>query len=157
MNLLALFIALSIVNVILSTLKSIITINGGKLAAAAINAVYFGLYTVVIIYMTCELSLLLKVAITAVTNFIGVFVVKWIEEKARKDKLWKVEMTVYNSQAEKLHQDLESFNIPHNYIPDIGKWTIFNCYCATQKESAFIKKIATQNHAKFFVSETKNL
>ena len=156
-ELLLLFIVLNAVNVVIQTIKSLCTIKCGKLVAAIANALAYGLYTVVVIYMVCELPLLWKVVIVGVCNFVGVFIVKWIEEKARKDKLWKVEMTVYNIDAEQLHKELDRLPIPHNFIPNIGKWSIFNVYCSTQKESAEVKQIALFYNAKYFVSETKIL
>ena len=107
--------------------------------------------------MVCDLDLWIKVAVVGGANLVGVFIVKWVEEASRKDRLWKVEMTVPTAIAEKMIADLESFNIPHNYIPNVGKYTIFNCYCATQKESAFVKEVAYRNKAKFFVTESKSL
>ena len=156
-ELLLLFIVLNAVNVVIQTIKSLCTIKCGKLVAAIANALAYGLYTVVVIYMVCELPLLWKVVIVGVCNFVGVFIVKWIEEKARKDKLWKVEMTVYNIDAEQLHKELDRLAIPHNFIPNIGKWSIFNVYCSTQKESAEVKQIGLFYNAKYFVSETKIL
>ena len=47
MNLLLVFIGLNIVNVIIQTIKSIATIKCGKGVASLVNAVAFGLYTVV--------------------------------------------------------------------------------------------------------------
>ena len=107
--------------------------------------------------MVCDLDLWIKVAVVGGANLVGVFIVKWVEEVSRKDRLWKVEMTVPTAIAGKMVDDLESFNIPHNCIPNVGKYTIFNCYCATQKESAFVKDIADRNKAKFFVTESKSL
>ena len=156
-ELLLLFIVLNAVNVVIQTIKSLCTIKCGKLVAAIANALAYGLYTVVVVYMVCELPLLWKVVIVGLCNFVGVFIVKWIEEKARKDKLWKVEMTVYNIDAEQLHKELNRLAIPHNFIPNIGKWSIFNVYCSTQKESAEVKQIALFYNAKYFVSETKIL
>ena len=157
MSLLTVFILLNIVNVIIQTIKSLCTVKAGKTVAALVNAVAYGFYTIVVIYMVCDLNLWIKVAIVGGANLIGVFIVKWVEEASRKDRLWKVEMTVPTAIAEKMIADLESFNIPHNYIPNVGKYTIFNCYCATQKESAFVKNIAERNKAKFFVTESKSL
>ena len=93
MNLFVLFIILQISNVIMQTIKSIATVKCGKTVAAAVNAITFGLYTIVLVYMNCDLSLWEKVIITAATNFVGVWIVKWIEEKMRKDKLWLVQAT----------------------------------------------------------------
>ena len=96
MELLIIFIALNIVNVILQTVKSLATVKCGKVAAAIVNAVAYGLYTIVLVYTMCDLPLMWKASIVALCNFIGVYVVKLIEEKARKDKLWKVEATIQN-------------------------------------------------------------
>lgn len=157
MNLLIIFIVANIFNVIIQTIKSICTIKCGKGVAALVNALAYGFYTYVVILMVADLPLLTKCIIVGLCNLVGVYVVKWAEERARKAKLWKVELTVRNEEAQKLHEDLERFNIPHNYIPNVGKWTIFNAYCATQKESHFTKEIANKAHAKYFVTETKEL
>jgi uncharacterized protein YebE (UPF0316 family) len=157
MKLLTIFIVANLVNVIIQTIKSIATIKCGKVAAAIVNGLAYGFYTYIVILMSADLPLLAKCFIIGGCNLIGVYVVKLFEEKVRKDKLWKIELTVKNENANKLHEDLASFGIPHNYIENIGKWTIFNCYCATQKESAFVKEICDRNHAKYFVSETKIL
>lgn len=155
-KLLLVFIVLNIANVIIQTVKSIATVKCGKVAAAVINAVAYGLYTIVTVYLMCELDLYLKAGIVALCNLVGVYVVKLIEEKARKDKLWKVEMTLPPEYAEKVHTMLQLVGIPHNYI-NIEKYVLFNCYCATQAESARVKTIANDFEAKYFVSESKTL
>ncbi len=156
-NLFYLFVVLNVVNVIIQTVKSIATIKCGKLAASLVNAVAYGLYTVVVVYTVCDLNLWVKVAVVAIANLIGVYVVKWLEEKARKDKLWKIEATVYDVYTESLHNDLAKAEIPHNYILNIGKYTVFNIFCETQTESRKAKEILDYNKAKYFVSESKTL
>jgi uncharacterized protein YebE (UPF0316 family) len=156
-NLLILFILLNVANVIIQTVKSLATIKCGKGMAALVNAVAYGLYTVVLVYTVCDLPLMLKVAVVAACNLIGVFVVKWGEEKSRKAKLWKVEATVYDVYTDSLHEDLNKAEIPHNYITGIGKYTVFNIYCETQRESKVAKAILDWNKAKYFVSESKTL
>ena len=156
MKLLILFIVMNGLNVIIQTVKSICTIKCGKVVAAIVNAIAYGLYTIVLVYTMCDLPLMWKASIVALCNFIGVYVVKLIEEKARKDKLWKVEMTLPPEHAEKVHTMLQLVGIPHNYI-NIEKYVLFNCYCATQAESARVKTIANDFEAKYFVSESKTL
>lgn len=151
------FIGLNIVNVIIQTVKSICTVKCGKGVAALVNALAYGLYTIVTIYMLCDLDLWVKAGVVALCNLIGVYIVKWCEEKARKDKLWKVEMTVRDFYTDSLANALTDLDIPYNYIEGVGKYTIFNVYCATQKQSATVKGIGAECKAKFFVSETKNL
>ena len=151
------YIIFNVINVIIQTIKSIVTIKCNKYVAAVVNAVAYGLYTYIVVLTASDLDLWFKISVTAAANLVGVFVVKWVEEKKRKDKLWKVEATVYDVYTESLHNDLKKAEIPHNYITDIGKYSIFNIYCETQKDSAKAKQILDYNKAKYFVSETKIL
>jgi uncharacterized protein YebE (UPF0316 family) len=152
------FVVLNIVNVILQTVKSLVTIKGTKTSAATVNAIAYGLYVVVVVYMNTDgLGLFWKGVITGAVNFLGVFIVKWFEEKIRKDKLWKVEATVYEPYTESLHEDLKKASLPHSYIENVGKYTVFNIYCETQADSLKAKEILYRNKAKYFVSENKGL
>jgi hypothetical protein len=65
-------------------------------------------------------------------------------------------MTVRDYHTERLASALKDLDIPFNYIESIGKYTIFNVYCATQKQSATVRSIGEECRAKFFVTETKN-
>ena len=156
MELLITFIVLNIVNVILQTVKSIATVKCGKGMAAIINAIAFGLYTIVTVYTMCDLPLMLKAGIVAVCNLVGVWVVKWLEEKARKDKLWKVEVTIPAEQAEQMVEDCKYYGFTYNYV-DIEKYFLFNFYCPTQQDSLNVKKLLQSYDAKYFVSESKTL
>lgn len=156
MNLLVLFIVLNIINVILQTVKSIATVKCGKVGAALINAIAYGIYTVVLVYTNSELSLAAKVGVTAATNLIGVYIVKLLEEKLRKDRLWKIEFTVNSRYADAIETELHRVSISHNSVY-VGEHTIFNCYCRTQYESARTKEIIQKFNAKYFASETKLL
>lgn len=150
------FVILNIVNVIIQTVKSLATVKCGKTVASIVNAIAYGLYTVVVVYTVCDLPLWLKVVVVGVANLIGVYVVKLIEEKSRKEKLWKVECTVPQENAYYLAIELKN-QVPFNYIENVGKYAIFNIYCATQEQSATVKLILNEYNAKYFVTETKNL
>lgn len=155
MKLLITFIILNVINVIIQTVKSLATVKCGKTVAALVNAVAYGLYTVVVVYTVCDLPLWFKVVVVAVANLIGVYVVKLFEEKSRKDKLWKVEATVPFEEYETVDHNLNLHYLPHNYILLGEKYAIFNIYCATQKDSEFTKKVLDRYNAKYFVSEAK--
>ena len=155
-TLLLTFILLNIANVIIQTIKSIATIKCGKGVAATVNAVAFGLYTVVTVYMMCELPLATKALIVAGCNLVGVYVVKYFEEKARKDKLWKVEVTIPAEQAEQMIEDCKYYRFTYNYV-NIEKYFLFNFYCPTQQDSLNVKKLLQSYDAKYFVTESKNL
>ena len=155
-KLLIIFIILNITNVIIQTIKSLVTVKCGKTAAALINAAAYGLYTYVIVLTVCDLPLWLKAIIVGACNLIGVYVVKLIEERARRDKLWKVEATIPVEIAEKVKHDLRANGLPHNYI-DIEKYYLFNVYCESQEQSKVAKVILDYYNAKYFVSENKSL
>lgn len=155
MNLLILFIILSIINVIFSTVKSIVTIKSGPLVASVVSALYYGYYTIVLIYTVADFPLWQKVVVTAGCNLIGVFVVKYAEKKSEKTKLWKVELTIPTKYKNAVDFDLR--DVPHSYIELSDKHTLFNFYCATQTESAKVKTIVSQYDAKYFVAESKTL
>lgn len=151
------FLALNVVNVVIQTVKSIVTVNGSKMSAAVINAVTFFIYTFCVVYMNADgLGLVWKALIIGVINFVGVYVVKLIEEKSRKDKLWKVEATVSREVALDLVRKLKANDLPYNYV-DIEKYYLFNVYCATQAQSAKVKEVLDSYNAKYFVSESKTL
>ena len=155
---LAIFIVLNVVNVVIQTVKSIATIKCGAVGAAAINAVAYGLYTIVVVYMSADgLGLFWKAIIIALANLIGVYVVKVIEKKKRKDRLWKVEATINSELTNRVHEDLKANNLPHNFITDIGKYSVFNIYCETQMDSQKAKVVLDYYEAKYFVSESKIL
>jgi hypothetical protein len=151
------FIVLNVLNVIIQTVKSIATIKCGAWAAASINALAYGLYTIVVVYMNADgLGLAWKAIVIGLANLFGVYVVKILEAKNRKDKLWKVEATVKRTLITSLDNALSKLNISHNYIVTLN-YGIFNCYCATQEESAKVKLLLSKYEAKYFVSESKTL
>jgi hypothetical protein len=155
-NLLILFIVMTIINVVIQTIKSIATIKCGKLTASVINAVAYGLYTYIIVLTNCELPMMWKCLIVAGANFVGVYAVKFFEEKARKDKLWKLELACPIVHYDDLHALLKESNIPHNYV-EAGKWVIFNCYCATQEDTRIVTDLGRKRECKFSAYESKTL
>ena len=74
------FFLLSLLNVILQTIKSIMTIRASKIVASLANAVAFGFYTVVIKQLT-GFDMMTAVIITVVANLIGVYISITLTEK----------------------------------------------------------------------------
>ena len=72
-NLLILFIAMNALNVVMQTIKSLCTVNSGKTVAAIVNAVTYGFYTVIVVYMSCNLPLWEKSLIIGLCNLVGVY------------------------------------------------------------------------------------
>ena len=153
MNAILIFTLATVVNVSLSTVRAICTIKCGKTVSALTNAICYGFYPLVIM-LTAQgtVDIIANMAITAVANFVCVWLIKFIEEKARKDKLWKVEATIKDFNTARLANELDDLDIPYNYIENIGKRTLFNIYCATQAESHNVRELLKDYNAKYFVS-----
>jgi uncharacterized protein YebE (UPF0316 family) len=157
-NAIIIFIVFNVLNVVIQTIKSIATIKCGKNMAAIINAIAYGLYTYIVVLTASDgVSLWFKIVVVALANLVGVWVVKFVEEKGRKDKLWKVEATVTPIDIANVQLELDKLNISHNCFRTSGEYRVFNIFCPTQKESAQVKTILDKYHAKYFVSESKTL
>ena len=152
-SLFILFVVLSVFNVVLQTVKSIATIKCGKMVASAINAIAYGLYTFVIIYTNCELNIWLKAFVTAMANFVGVYAVKYFEEKNRKDRLWKIEVAVPTAKEQYVVDYCEENGIEFDYLTMSNGFTKYEMYSPTQEVSAKLKNLLTALDAKPFVTE----
>lgn len=148
------FIIFNILNVVIQTIKSIATIKCGKTMAAIVNAVAYGLYTYIIVLTTCELALWIKVIVVALANLVGVFVVKYVEEKKRKDRLWKVELAVPFRSATTAENLIRENEISYNAVI-VGDWVMFNTYCTTQKQSSKMAEICKVVGGKISAYESK--
>lgn len=152
------FTLCSLVNVMFNTVKTIIMYRNEKLSSALINAVTYGFYTIVVVLMAGDMALWLKVIITAVTNFIGVWLSMLILEKLRKDKLWCIDCTVKAEHTVELSINLTNCDIPFSVITiDNGKYNLFKIYCNTQADSTNVKGLLNLYNAKYFVNESKTL
>ena len=158
MSLLVFFIILSTLNVIIQTIKSIATIKCGKLTAALINALAYGLYTVVIVYTNSELPLMVKALVTAIVNFIGVYAVKFVEERINKQRLRKIEFALRadSNNLPFIIDMLEKWDVSYNYSVN-GKWINFNTFCENKRKTETVKKIITNYKCKYFVTESLNI
>ena len=156
MNMLILFSFLTIINVVFSTIKSIVTIKSGKTVAALISAGYYGYYNIVLIYTVADFPLWQKVVVTFLANLIGVWIVKWGEEKARKDKLWLVKITIPVNYSDIIKKELNNNNISFTYY-DINKYFVFDCFCENQKDTKIVNELCKKYQGKIFATENKLL
>lgn len=157
MTTLIIFTICSLVNVMLNTVKTIVMYKKNVLSSAFINAVTYGFYTVIVVLMAGEMPLVWKILLTAFTNFVGVAFSMMIMNKLEKDKLWKVEATVIYKRKDDVCAMLNKAKVPYNYIEGVGRYTLFNIFCSTQKQSSAVKEILKAYEAKYFVSESKTL
>lgn len=155
MNAIIFFALMTVINVTLSTIRSLCTIKGGKWLSATTNAICYGFYPLIVM-LTAKgtVTILVNMTITAVANFVCVWLIKFVEEKARKDKLWLVKMTIPKVNAEKAKYWLKTWEIPYSYV-DIEKYVVFDTYCATQKDTELAVKVCDMFNGKKFATESK--
>ena len=159
MNFIIFFALITLANVIIQTVKSLFTIKGGKLSAATVNAIAFGFYTYIIFFTADDsISLWQKALITAICNFIGVFFVKFIEEKLQKDRLWIFNCTAKVESADviKITELLKSMDISLTYNQLKDDLYTLSIYSYTQSESEMIKSVLKNYKIKYCVIETKS-
>ena len=156
MNAIELFAIVTIINVIFSTCRSLLTIKGNWWVAALTNAITYGFYTyVVVLTASGEVDLMVKIGITALANFFGVAIVKIIEKKMTPDKLWKIEFTAYSKDNENIRAELDTIEAQYCYN-EFGKHTKFEVFTATQEKSREIAKIVKAYNGKYFITENRS-
>ena len=144
------FIMCSLINVILSTLKTLIMVNAGRGSAIIINAICYGFYTFVVKQLA-EVDYWTAVLVTIGANIVGVWISYKIMDLFKKDKLWRITVTLKSKKAlDECKVNLEKYNI--GFTP-IEKTNSIDIYSYNQKESAIIKNILANYDYKYFIQE----
>lgn len=150
------FVILNFINVLVNTARSLLTIKGGKWIASVMNAICYGYYTIIIVITaTYEMPLLMKCVAVAFVNFVGVFTIKFCEEKIKKEKLWVYNIIGINTELEEtIRTCLHNTDVKYySEELDDNYWTM-TIFSETQKESALINSILNNYSVKFYAVET---
>ena len=151
------FTVCSLVNVILSTMKTILTVRSTKIVASIINAVTYG-FSAIVVKQLASLDLTITVIVTIATNLIGVYLSMWIMDKMKKDCLWKISVTTKDKSIVK---KIENFDIEYTMSPIQYKSETYysiEVFSKNQKDSTIIKNILNEYKVKYNVTEiTKTL
>ena len=140
------FLLISLVNVMLNSIKSICVVRYGRGINVLMNVIAYSFY-VVVVKQTASLPLVITVAATAAANALGVWLSYVILDCLQKDRLWKIEVVISKRHTNELHTVLN--HIPHNYI-DIGPKTLFNFYCGAKDETREVILQCRRYKGKFF-------
>ena len=154
------FVILNFINVLVNTARSLCTIKGGKWVASVMNAVCYGYYTIIIVITaTYEMPLLIKCFAVAIVNFIGVFTIKFCEEKFRKERMW-----IYNATAKmksdellKVVELLKNADIKLVYTELTEELYTLSIFSNDSKESEMVKSILDNYSIKYYAVETKEI
>lgn len=149
-NVVIVFCICSLVNVILSTLKTLIMVNAGRGSAIIINAVCYGFYTLVVKQLT-SVDYVTAVLVTIMANIVGVWISYKIMDLFKKDKLWRITVTLKTAdEFAECVQQLAKYNVGYTPIENTNSIDI---YSYNQKESAIIKNILGNYNHKYFIQE----
>lgn len=148
------FFGVTLICVILYTVKSIVLIKYSTFAGALITAIAFGVNTVAI-KLTANASLFMSIPYTVIANFIGVYIAKFILKKVTKDKLWRISCTIPDKKLknpDEITEKLSKYNIESAVVPYENGY-IIDIFSKTQGESDLIKEIITQYNIRYTVIE----
>lgn len=142
-NFLLLFCALSLVNVIIQTIKSLCTIKSSTFVSACINALAYGFYVYIIFFTNADgLSLFGKAIITAGANFTGVYIANFLFDKFFKSEVkWKVEVSVTDDTNTEFETALRNERLDYYTCGKGDNWTAYAIFCKTKEDSKRLKKI----------------
>ena len=144
------FIVCSLVNVILSTLKTLIMVNAGEKMSILINAVCYGFYTLVVKQLGA-VDYVTAVVVTILANVVGVWISYRIMNLFKKDKVWRITATLKDKKEfDECVENLKKYNIGFSYVEQTKAIDI---YSYNQNESAVIKSILGNYKHKYFIQE----
>lgn len=153
----SIFFGLQLVNVILSTIRSIVTVKANKHISALINAVSYTFYNGIVKLLTAQdMSVIL--ATTFITNIIGVYLANFILDRLRKDKLWVFNATFKSEHINittvtKMFSDAKVKFVYNEVVPQ--KLYTMQIFSYTQNESEMVKEILENFEVKYYITETK--
>lgn len=150
------FVILNFINVLVNTARSLTTIKGGKWVASFMNAICYGYYTIIIVITaTYDMPIVIKCVAVAFVNFVGVFTIKFCEEKIKKEKLWiykakGVDCTITSV----ITTAFDEMEIKYVTVTIDSSFINLEIFSETQKESAMIKSILDNYAIKYYAVET---
>lgn len=149
---LVIFILVQFANVLLSTIKSILTVNGGKLSAGFMNAMSYTFGAVVVKLITSQ-SFEIVVAVTFLTNIVGVYLAKLFMDKIKPVRLWLMISTVKTVDKDIVEKCLKQRDIKYTLIQAENERYQFMIYCYSKGETSMAKEILEKYKAKYTITE----
>lgn len=153
----AVFFILQQVMVILSTMRTILTVTASPTVAMIVNTISYTLYAGIVKLIGGQ-EMITVLIVTAVTNIIGVYVAKYIVKRMTKDKMWVINATLNTTKhnVESVVKILEDNEIP--YLKNLltgEKYCCLQMFAETQKESSIIINTLDAYDIKHYAVETK--
>lgn len=142
------FITVQLVNVIIATIKSIVTVNGGRMSASVISAVSYTFAAVITKLLTTQ-SFAVAIVVTFITNIIGVWLGKYIMDKREPERLWTVNATVRGKEKQELEKKLLKRSIQFILLPAENDRYLYTIFARSKAESSLLKEILSEFDVKY--------
>lgn len=149
-----LFTVLQFINVVISTLKSILTINGSRVTAAIINAVSYTFYAI-IVKLISEQTFFVIIIVTFLTNILGVYLAKYIVDITKKERLWVITCTIKNHIKDNIELELKKQHIGYTSINAEHSRYLLYIFAYSKEQSAISFKMLKQYNIPYSVTENK--
>jgi len=152
-----LFFCSSLLNVVLSTMKTVLTVKASKQVATLINCVNYTINTVIIKQIS-ECEVWIAAVITFITNLIGVYFALWLIDRFKKDKVWKISVTIKDIFA--LYQVVDTldekdiaYTYTSIYYSKMKKGGHLEIFVKNKDESKLVKEILDSIKCKYDIVE----
>lgn len=152
-----LFFLLQLVNVVLSTLRSVLTVNASPAVASVFAAISYTFYNVIVKLITSQ-DMMVIIVVTFITNLIGTYLGKLMYNKSQKDKLWiyTATMKTKNVDVDNIMKMLKIADIKYVYtVLEEGVMYSIQVFAPTAGHSTLIKAMFADYGIKYYVIEAK--
>ena len=149
----AVFLAVQFVNVVISTVKSVLLVNGSPMSASVWNTVSYTI-SAVITKMITQQPFEVVIAASIVTNMVGTYIGKVILVKMRKEQLWTINATIRNHSREYVEGELLRRGVQYTLLPGVNDRMLLCAYSYSKAESAIVKDILAHEDVRYNVMES---
>lgn len=146
------FAVLQLLNVFISTIKSVVTVNGSRLSAALVNSISYTFGAVITVLLVKQ-PFVIALCVTFTTNLIGVYLAKLLLERTRRIKVWNISATIYLKDSERLQAMLKERSIEYTLLPAENNRCLLFIYSYSKAESLMAREILSTCKTKYSVME----
>ena len=149
------FTVSQLINVLLSTIKSVILIKGTKLTATITNTISYTINVFIVALIgSVVTNVWLVCIITFITNLIGVYFSLWLIEKFRKDKVWEIKIMVSSSvEINNIAENMKKKNIKLHVSKDYYFYNhVVSIYSRNKNESNYIYNYIKEHNLKEIIT-----
>ena len=140
-------------------MKTVLTVKASKNIATLINCINYTINTVIIKQIT-ECDTIVAAIVTFFTNLIGVYFALWVLDLFKKDKVWRITVTIKDinvlyKTVDILEEKDIAYAYSNIYYSKMKKGGRLEIFAKTKDESKEVKGILDNIHCKYDVLEVK--